>query len=277
MPPNVAVIQGTSRGIGAQIARQYLSRTHLQVVALSRSAAHAKQAILTSSTLDASRLHTLTVDVRDESSLSRTADELRSRFGDGCLRTLWNISGILRPEKNLQQITWDNLNESFQVNAFAHLLVAKHLVPLIPRRAAKNKLDHNSQTLQDDACGLIPSELSVVASLSARVGSIADNAKGGWYSYRSSKSALNQMVKTLALELELRSTPAISVALHPGTVRSYLSKDFTGGPESDKPLDRSKGQFEAWEAAENLVNVVAKLSKEDNGSFRDYKNDIVPW
>ena len=81
----------------------------------------------------------------------------------------------------------------------------------------------------------------------------------------------------MSKELELRSVPAISVGLHPGTVRSNLSKDFTGGEGSDKPLDRSKGQFEAHEAAKNLVDVVSGLKKGDNGTFRDYKNDIIPW
>lgn len=109
------------------------------------------------------------------------------------------------------------------------------------------------------------------------MGSIGDNQKGGWYSYRASKAALNQLIKTLSKELELRSVPAISVGLHPGTVRSNLSKDFTGGEGSDKPLDRSKGQFEASEAAKNLVDVVSGLKKGDNGTFRDYKNDIIPW
>ncbi len=55
-----------------------------------------------------------------------------------------------------------------------------------------------------------------------------------------------------------------------------MSKDFTGGEGSDKPLDRSKGQFEASEAAKNLVDVVSGLKKGDNGTFRDYKNDVIP-
>ncbi|EPQ32469.1 uncharacterized protein PFL1_00664 [Pseudozyma flocculosa PF-1] len=284
MAPNVAIIQGTSSGIGAQVARQYLARTNLQIVALSRDATRAKQAILSSSyrggpdssSLDQSRLHTLSVDALDESTLQKAADDIKSRFGPHCLKTLWNVGGILRPEKNLQQVSLQSLNESFAVNAFAHLLSAKHFVPLIPRGAEKKKVQeqHNGD---DAANGLIHRDLSVVAHLSARVGSIGDNGKGGWYSYRSSKAALNQMVKTLSHELSLRSVPAISVALHPGTVRSHLSKDFTGGPDSDKPLDKAKGQFEPWEAAENLVNVVASLGKDDNGSFRDWKNEKVPW
>ncbi|KAI3478702.1 hypothetical protein L1887_59339 [Cichorium endivia] len=276
MAPNVAIIQGTGSGIGAQIAKQYLSRTGLQVVALSRDASRAKDAILSGdSSLDSSRLHTFSLDIKSEESYDKVASEVSSRFGSSCLKTLWNINGILHAEKNLSQITYDHLTETFAVNTFSHLMGFKHFVPLVPRGAeAKKMLEGQSEDL---AKGVLPENLCVIASLSARVGSIGDNNKGGWYSYRASKAALNQLIRTLSKELELRSVPAISVGLHPGTVRSNLSKDFTGGEGSDKPLDKSKGQFEASEAAKNLVDVVGGLGKGDNGSFRDYKNDIIPW
>lgn len=83
------------------------------------------------------------------------------------------------------------------------------------------------------------------------------------------------MVRTLSHELKLRNLPALAVALHPGTVRTDLSKNFTGPPGSEKPL--GDGQFEAPQAAENLVNVIKNLSKEENGAFRDWKNEDVPW
>ncbi|CBQ71951.1 related to short chain dehydrogenase [Sporisorium reilianum SRZ2] len=274
MAPNVAIIQGT--GIGAQIAKQYLSRTGLQVVALSRDASRAKDAILSGDTsLDASRLHTISLDISSEDSYHSAASEISSRFGHSCLKTLWNINGILHAEKNLSQISLEHVQQTFAVNTFSHLLAFKHFVPLIPRGAeAKQILEGKVDNVAE---GVLPGDLSVVASLSARVGSIGDNSKGGWYSYRASKAALNQLIKTLSKELELRSVPAISVGLHPGTVRSNLSKNFTGGEGSDKPLDRSKGQFEASEAAKNLVDVVSALTKADNGTLRDYKNDIIQW
>ncbi|SPC67009.1 related to short chain dehydrogenase [Ustilago sp. UG-2017b] len=276
MAPNVAIIQGTGSGIGAQIAKQYLSRTGLQVVALSRDASRAKDAILSDdSSLDSSRLHTLSIDIKSEDSYHSVAEEISSRFGESCLKTLWNINGILHAEKNLSQISLEQLNHTFAVNTFSHLLAFKHFVPLIPRGAEAKKIqDGNVENLAE---GVLPDDLSIVASLSAKVGSIGHNQKGGWYSYRASKAALNQLIKTLSKELELRSVPAISVGLHPGTVRSNLSKDFTGGEGSDKPLDRSKAQFEAHEAARNLVDVVSGFKKGDNGTFRDYKNDIIPW
>lgn len=69
---------------------------------------------------------------------------------------------------------------------------------------------------KDPAAPYVPSDLSVLASLSARVGSIGENQKGGWYSYRASKAALNQIIKTLNIEMSMRSTaPTIALALHP--------------------------------------------------------------
>lgn len=241
MAPNVAIIQGTGSGIGAQIAKQYLSRTGLQVVALSRDASRAKNAILSGDNLDESRLHPISLDIKSEESYHAAAQEIASRFGDSCLKTLWNINGILHAEKNLSQISLKHLEETFAVNTFSHLLGFKYFVPLIPRGAEAKKIQEGK--VENLAEGVLPGDLSVIASISAKVGSIGDNQKGGWYSYRASKAALNQLIKTLSKELELRSVPAISVGLHPGTVRSYLSKDFTGGEGSDKPLDRSKGHF----------------------------------
>lgn len=283
MSPNVAIIQGTGSGIGAQLARQYLARTGLQVVALSRDSSRAKEAILStsyaggpdSSKVDSERLHTFSLDSGSEESYSKVAEQVKSRFGENSLKALWNVNGILRAEKNLSQISQEDLLESFKVNTFSHLLGFKHFVPFIPRGAAAKEIEEGKS--EDLSKGVLPSDLSIVASLSARVGSIGDNQKGGWYSYRSSKAALNQLVKTLSKELELRSVPAIAVALHPGTVRSELSKNFTGGAGSDKPLSNDKGEYEAYEAAENLVNVVSKLKKSDNGTFRDYKNDKIEW
>ncbi|CDW97525.1 hypothetical protein [Sporisorium scitamineum] len=177
MAPNVAIIQGTGSGIGAQIAKQYLSRTGLQVVALSRDASRAKDAILSNdSSLDAFRLHTISLDITSEDSYHTVAQETTSRFGDSCLKTLWNINGILHAEKNLAQISLDHLQQTFAVNTFSHLLGFKHFVPLIPRGAEAKKVQEGEA--ENVAEGVLPGDLSVVASLSAKVGSIGDNQKG---------------------------------------------------------------------------------------------------
>ncbi|CAO1626569.1 unnamed protein product [Sympodiomycopsis kandeliae] len=292
--PNVAVIVGSSKGLGLHLARSYLARTDLHVVSLSRSPSQARKAILDTSEasplstgvnggdkkgrehdaaslsgFDGGRLTSLEVDAKQEDSIAQAASEVEKKFGQGSLKLLFNVAGVLTPEKNLAQVDYQKMLEQFQLNTFFPLLSYKHFAPLIPKPGP----------VPDDApClshGLLPRGLSVCASLSARVGSIADNERGGWYSYRASKAAQNQITKSVSREMYNKNLNAIALALHPGTVRSDLSKEFTGGPNSSKQKDH--GEFEAHEAAANLVNVLSKTSKEHNGKFLDWAGKEVPW
>lgn len=292
--PNVAVIIGSSKGLGLNLARSYLARTDLQIVSLSRNPDAARKAIVDTrgaspiatgasssdkkastgdaadmSTFDGSRLTNLEVDVREEDSIAEAAKQVKSKFGEGALKLLMNVSGILTPEKNLAQVEYEEIMEHFKINAFFPLLSYKHFAPLIPKPGP----------IPDDApClshGLLPRELSVIASLSARVGSIGDNHRGGWYSYRASKAAQNQFTRSFSKELSNKNLNAVAVALHPGTVRSDLSRDFTGGPGSDKKM--GEGEFEPNQAAANLVEVLKGMNKEKNGMFLDFRGKEVPW
>jgi NAD(P)-dependent dehydrogenase (short-subunit alcohol dehydrogenase family) len=104
--------------------------------------------------------------------------------------------------------------------------------------------------------------------LSARVGSIGDNRLGGWYSYRASKAALNQIVRTAAVELRRTHPDAICVALHPGTVETRLSKNFAkSGLEVQSPD----------EAAEHILTVLDALTPTTSGAFMDQKGRAIPW
>ncbi len=106
------------------------------------------------------------------------------------------------------------------------------------------------------------------ATLSARVGSIGDNRLGGWYSYRASKAALNQFVRTAAIELGRRQPGAICVALHPGTVSTPLSAPFVkAGLDVQTPE----------EAAARLLDTIEGLGPGSSGGFFDHRGDPVPW
>ncbi|CAO1634675.1 unnamed protein product [Parajaminaea phylloscopi] len=291
--PNVAVIVGSSKGIGLNLTRAYLARTDLQIVSLSRSPDAARKAILDTrgssplatgahssevksngdaahmSSFDSSRLTSLEIDVRQEDSIAAAAQQVKDKFGEGSLKLLFNVAGTLTPEKNLAQVEYETLLEQFRINAFFPLLSYKHFAPLLPK---PGPIPEDAPCLSH---GLLPRELSIIASLSARVGSIADNQRGGWYSYRASKAAQNQFTRSFSKELHNKNLNAVALALHPGTVRSDLSKDFTGGPGSSK--EKGPGEFEANEAAANLINVLKKVNKEDNGSFLDWSGKTVPW
>ncbi|KAE8226173.1 hypothetical protein CF319_g1215 [Tilletia indica] len=295
-PPSVAIIQGSSKGIGLALTRAYLARTSLHIVSLSRNPSAAREAILSTdsatsllhkNTQDFSdaikndgekRLTTIEIDIKEEDSIRAAKEEVEKKFGAGSLRLLFNISGVLQPEKNLTQVDAKSMLEMFQINTFAPLLMFKHFQSLLPEKPSS--FNESSDASEDPAKGLLPRDASVLASLSARVGSIADNGRGGWYSYRSSKAALNQITRTLSHELLMHNRPALACALHPGTVRSELSKAFTGGPGGgDGNKKKGQGEFETWESAEHLMNVIKDLKKADNknGIFRDWAGKEIPW
>ena len=147
-------------------------------------------------------------------------------------------TGVLReggqgPEKAIGELDAAWLARQYAVNAIGPALVAKHFLPILPRTGR-----------------------SVFAVLSARVGSIADNRLGGWYGYRASKAALNQLIRTLAVEDKRRNDRGIVVALHPGTVDTRLSKPFQ---------QRGRDLFQPGRAAVQLLDVLDGLKPADSG------------
>ena len=154
-----------------------------------------------------------------------------------------NIQGV-GPEKSLGSVNADHLTQSFLVNAIGPALVMRHFAPL---------LDKGS---------------SVYAKLSARVGSIADNKKGGWYGYRASKAALNMMLQTAAIELQRKNPTLRVVALQPGTVRSKLSEPYTS---SQVHL------LEPDESVLGMLTALKALPAKTGAHFVDYKGAEIPW
>jgi hypothetical protein len=225
----VAVIFGASGGIGsALVAALSSTNSFRQVIGFSRKSSPP-------------------VDLLDEASLERAA-AFAAEMGE--LRLVIDATGFLHdsrqgPEKSWRQLDVGNLARAFALNAIGPALIMKHVLPRLPRLGK-----------------------AVFATLSARVGSIGDNRLGGWYSYRASKAALNQLVRTAAVELARRSPEGICVALHPGTVATPLSAPFTAaGHRAHTPA----------EAARHLLAVVDKLPAEANGGFFDWQGEPVPW
>lgn len=194
-----------------------------------------------------SRKTSPSIELLDEASLERATNFAAEK---GELRLVIDATGFLhderqRPEKSWRQLDADNLARSFALNAIGPALIMKHVLPLLPR-----------------------SGKAVFATLSARVGSIGDNRLGGWYAYRASKAALNQLVRTAAVELARRSPDAFCIALHPGTVATPLSAPFAAsGSDVYKPA----------EAVRHLLAVVDQLSADANGGFFDWRGQPVPW
>ena len=150
-----------------------------------------------------------------------------------------------RPEKSWRELDPAQMARAFALNAIGPALLMKHFLPLLPAQGR-----------------------AVFATLSARVGSIGDNRLGGWYSYRASKAALNQLVRTAAIELARNRPQAICVALHPGTVATPLSAPFAKAGLEVR---------DATTAAQELLAVLARLTPADSGGFFDHRGLTIPW
>ena len=192
-----------------------------------------------------SRSTTPGLDVLDEAGIQAAA---ASTGGD--LHLVFDATGFLHddtftPEKSLSRLDPAHLAHSFAVNAIGPALLMKHFLPLLARDGS-----------------------ATFATLSARVGSISDNQLGGWYSYRAAKAALNQLVRTAAIELARRNPNAVCVALHPGTVATRLSAPFRSSGHPARPTT---------EAAKDLLAVIASLTAGNSGKFYDYAGvEIAP-
>lgn len=226
----LAVVVGGSGGIGAALAAQLQHEgRYAQVLVLSRRSTPA-------------------LDITDEASVEAAASAIAATGLP--LRLLLIASGVLhgpgmQPEKSLSALNPAALAQAFAVNATGPALLLKHLLPLLPRQGR-----------------------AVCAALSARVGSIGDNQLGGWYAYRASKAALNQLVHSAAIELRRQRPQALCVVLHPGTVDTGLSAPFA----------KAGLQVRSAEvAAAQLLAVLDGLAPQHSGGFYDWQGKEVPW
>jgi len=211
---------------------------------------------------DKKRIHTVKMDLEDQSSIESAANEIRSKFSR--VDVLLNVAGLLGdgkstpgPERSITKMDRDWLEKTFSINVFGPVMFSKELAPLMDQRRRKNK---------DDVSSSRPN--SVIANLSARVGSVSDNNLGGWYSYRMSKSALNQATRTMAHELKRQSIWC--VALHPGTTDTDLSKPFQKNVAEGRlfPVDFT---------VESLMKVINSMSDENSGGLYDWAGKAIPF
>ncbi|GME49900.1 C-factor [Neofusicoccum parvum] len=206
------------------------------------------------------------MDFCDEPSIASAASTAASLFPPTSrwhLHLALCVPGLLFPEKSPRQVDAADALLTLRTNTLGPLLAIKHFAPLLPRKSAEFHVD--------DAYAGLPPRAAVWATMSARVGSVADNALGGWYSYRASKAAVNQLTKTFDNHLRVQAAgKAMAVALHPGTVKTGLSKEFWGNVKEEK-------LFEPEWAAERLVEVLRGLDVErGRGRCWDWKGEEVP-
>ena len=231
---SLAVVIGATGGIGAALLTELEhDATLAQVFGLSRSSQPA-------------------IDLLDEASIAQAAKHVNGLMAASGLdlRLVIDATGTLSgngyaPEKSWRQLDPAQMAHAFAINAIGPALLMKHFLPLLPRQGK-----------------------AVFATLSAKVGSIGDNRLGGWYSYRASKAALNQLVHTAAIELRRSHLDAICVALHPGTVATGLSAPFAKtGLDVQLPAA----------SASRMLAVLNGLSATDSGGFFNHDGTVLPW
>ncbi|KAF1939144.1 NAD(P)-binding protein [Clathrospora elynae] len=264
MPP-WSLISPASRGIGFALARRVLQTTNAPVVATARKDLDkTKQDLLEGLEVDETRLKVLKLDVLDEATIAEAAASCKMQFGNEArqLQLAFLVPGLLFPEKSPTQINADDALLTFRTNTLGPMLMLKHFSSFLPKKSAS--VDKRGEEMRG-----LPS-VSVTAVMSARVGSISDNRLGGWYSYRASKAGVNQVVKTFDNHLRTASGDnAMAVALHPGTVKTNLSKDFWGNVKQEKLFERD------W-VAERLIDVVKEVGLEGRGKCWDWDGKEVP-
>jgi NAD(P)-dependent dehydrogenase (short-subunit alcohol dehydrogenase family) len=214
-----AVVIGASGGIGAALEAALIDEG-ITVQGFSRSETGARH-----------------IDLEDEASIATAAGRITGSPTLVVVATGLLHDGERGPEKAMRDLDPVWMARNFAINAIGPALVAKHVLPLMPKTGRM-----------------------VFAVLSARVGSISDNKLGGWYGYRASKAAVNQLVRTLAIEDKRRNSSGIVVALHPGTVDTGLSRPFQGHVAPGR-------LFKPDRAAVQLLDVIDGLRAPDSGKL----------
>jgi NAD(P)-dependent dehydrogenase (short-subunit alcohol dehydrogenase family) len=224
-----AIVIGATGGIGAAVSEGLQSGDwRMKVFALGRRT-------------------TPPLDLEDETSIADAARTMRS---EAPFDLVFVATGILHddsrdiwPEKSWRHLDADKLARLFAVNATGPALVAKHFLPMLRK-----------------------DRQSVFAAISARVGSISDNHLGGWYGYRASKAALNQIIRCLAIELKRTNGNGVCIGLHPGTVDTGLSKPFQASAKQLLTVKKS---------AHYLLDVLDHLEANDSGSVLAYDGNLI--
>ena len=235
-----AVVVGASGGIGRSITSQLAGMENIhRICALSRTPIESTNKVTNHF-----------IDLEEERSIEFAARFAKRVFGD--IQLVIVASGLLhdkamKPEKALRQIDKDNFARSMAVNAIGPALIIKHFAPLMP---------YSCKT--------------VVAVVSARVGSISDNFLGGWYAYRASKAAVNQIVRTTSIEIARKNHEAVVIALHPGTTDTDLSKPFQGGVAKSR-------LFSPDQSAECMLRIIDDVSAADSGKLLSWDGSELPY
>jgi NAD(P)-dependent dehydrogenase (short-subunit alcohol dehydrogenase family) len=246
----VRLVVGASRGIGLALTAAQLENPAVRRVIATHRAGSDNAGLDALQARHGERLERLELDVTRAADLERLATRLAGEE-DG-LDLAIHAAGLLhdgdlQPEKSITQCEADALARLFAVNSVAPLMTARAVL----RAQGRGRR-------------------FTFAAISAMVGSIGDNRRGGWYGYRASKAALNQFMRTLAVECRMRHPNAAIVAIHPGTTDTGLSRPFQRNIEPGK-------LYTPAETAARILRVLEHLGPADSGRFFNWDGSEIPW
>ncbi|VAW52190.1 Short-chain dehydrogenase [hydrothermal vent metagenome] len=227
------LITGANRGIGLEMVK-YAMQQGWRVFACCRNP-HNAESLFNIAKLSNGQISVHIADMLELSTLQALSYELRNDAID----ILINNAGIYGSDKNtFGAVSVDSWLQVFQVNTIAPLKLVE---------AFFEQLFMGKQKL--------------IACMSSKMGSMADNGYGSCYIYRSSKAALNSVVKSLSIDLKDKGI--ITVALHPGWVKTEM-----GGPNAE---------ITTSECVEQIFNNLSTLTINDSGRFIDIDGSDIPW
>jgi len=252
MSPRSVLITGANRGIGLQLVHAYASLPNCGLILATCRDRGASKDLLAFADASAGKVVVLDLDVTDHAAYPAFVEKVGAMVGDAGLNLLINNAGYLPRNLSLDIVTPDDMRRAFEVNCVAPMFLARALLPLIQRAA--------------DAGKTAPVGVSraAIIHVSTSVASVAENASGsatGGYAYRCSKSALNQMMKTMSVDLA--ASGILIMSMHPGWVQTDM-----GGPNA---------LITAETSARTMMESLAKLGADDQGAFRRYDNTPIPW
>lgn len=266
----------SSRGVGYALTRHLLKNTTAPILATARGDPSSVKKNLLKDISDSedysNRLSVVQVDVTKEDTVKAASKQAKEFFPPDThhLHLGFAIPGILHAEKSPQQVDLEKALMTYRVNTLGPLLLMKWFEEFLPRKRTEFALNDSkgSDSQKDDKVRL--PDHAVWLNMSARVGSVSDNRLGGWYSYRSSKAAVNSLTRSFDVQLYARSGDrAMAMAYHPGTVKTDLSKDYWDSVERNR-------LFSPEDAAKYLVDVATgRVGLEGRGKCWDYKAEEV--
>ena len=226
------LITGTNRGIGLEFVKHYIKNNE-KVIATCRNRNSAKDLLELENTTN--NLSLVELDVSNPNSINN----FTSKIAGLPIDTFISNAGVSGP-KNIEFGNFDAKEwlDVFNVNTIAPLLITQKILKNL--RLGKDKK---------------------LAFISSKVGSIEDNTSGGMYIYRTSKTALNQVIKSLSIDF--KEDNFIVVALHPGWVQTDM-----GGPNA---------LIDTKTSVKGLIEVIDSLTPKNSGKFYNYDGSAIPW